>query len=125
VKLASIDHVYYWTADMDRAIGFYRETLGLRVLSRHEDKWAELDAGPIRLALHGTRDGAPASTGGAAAAFRVDDLDATAAALRDRGVEFVHQGEVEDYGRFALFTDPDGNVLSLIEYSGTTGGGEG
>ncbi len=114
--LGPLDHVYYWVTDMDRAVAFYQEVVGLRLLARHDSNWAELDAGPVRLALHGTREGAPVETGGTAAAFRVDDLDATQAALRARGVEFVHQGEVEEYGRFALFPDPDGNLIEVIEY---------
>jgi catechol 2,3-dioxygenase-like lactoylglutathione lyase family enzyme len=93
--LGPLDHVYYWVTDMDRAVRFYQEVVGLRLLERHDSNWAELDAGSIRLALHGTREGAPVSGGGAAAGFRVDDLDATESALRTRGVRFVHQGEVE------------------------------
>jgi catechol 2,3-dioxygenase-like lactoylglutathione lyase family enzyme len=113
--LGPIDHVYYWTADMDRAVRFYQEVMDLKVIRREDDKWAELDAGPIRLALHGTKDGAPAPTGGASAAFLVDDLDAAQVLLRGRGVEFAHQGEVEGYGRFALFPDPDGNLIEVVE----------
>jgi catechol 2,3-dioxygenase-like lactoylglutathione lyase family enzyme len=120
--LGPLDHVYYWVTDMDRSVRFYQDVVGLRLLGRHDSNWAELDAGSVRLALHATREGAPVSTGGAAAAFRVEDLDATQVALRTRGVEFVHQGEVEGYGRFALFPDPDGNLIEVIEYSsrGTT-----
>jgi catechol 2,3-dioxygenase-like lactoylglutathione lyase family enzyme len=120
--LGPLDHVYYWVTDMDRSVRFYQDVVGLRLLGRHDSNWAELDAGSVRLALHATREGAPVSTGGAAAAFRVEDLDATQGALRTRGVEFVHQGEVEGYGRFALFPDPDGNLIEVIEYSsrGTT-----
>lgn len=121
--LGPLDHVYYWVTDMDRAVRFYQEIVGLRLLERHDSNWAELDAGAVRLALHATREGAAAETGGAAAAFRVEDLDAAQASLRGRGVEFVHRGEVEGYGRFALFPDPDGNLIELIEYAtpGRTG----
>jgi catechol 2,3-dioxygenase-like lactoylglutathione lyase family enzyme len=119
--LGPLDHVYYWVTDMDRAVRFYQEVVGLRLLERHDSNWAELDAGSIRLALHGTREGAPVSGGGAAAGFRVDDLDATESALRTRGVRFVHQGEVEGYGRFALFPDPDGNLIEVIEFAAGRG----
>jgi catechol 2,3-dioxygenase-like lactoylglutathione lyase family enzyme len=117
MTLGPLDHVYYWTTDLDRAVKFYQEVLGLRVAFREGSRWAELDAGSIRLALHGAVEGRPIETGGAAAAFRVDDLDEARLALEARGVEFDHQGEVEGYGRFALFRDPDGNIVSLIERS--------
>lgn len=112
-----LDHVYYTTADMDRAVAFYQDVVGLRLLQRYDGNWAEFDAGPVKLALHGTTEGAPAQTGGATAGFRVEDLDTARADLKGRGVEFVHEGEVEGYGRFALFADPDGNLIELIEYA--------
>ena len=45
MKLDGVDHVWFWITDMDRAVGFYRDGLGLDVNSRHGDEWAELDAG--------------------------------------------------------------------------------
>jgi catechol 2,3-dioxygenase-like lactoylglutathione lyase family enzyme len=117
MTLGPLDHVYYMVQDMDRAVGFYRDTLGLRLIRRDDSFWAELDGGSIRLALHATREGAPVERGGAVAAFRVEDLDAAAVGLKERGVELTHQGEVEGYGRFALFPDPDGNLIEIIEYA--------
>ena len=115
MTLGPLDHVYYWTTDMDRAVAFYRDALGLELLARHGSNWAEFRAGTVILALHGAVEGRPADPGGAAAGFRVDDLEGTRMALEGRGVAFEHQGEVEGYGRFAIFRDPDGNAVELIE----------
>ena len=116
MRLGPIDHVYYWTSDLDRAVKFYQEVVGLNLRFREGSKWAEFDAGPVRLALHGAVEGRPIELGGATAVFRVDDLDAARAALEARGAEFdEHVGEVEGYGRFASFRDPDGNVAQIIE----------
>jgi catechol 2,3-dioxygenase-like lactoylglutathione lyase family enzyme len=49
----AFDHVYYWTRDMDRAVAFYEGTLGLELVHRSGDGWAEFRAGPVKLALHG------------------------------------------------------------------------
>lgn len=117
MTFGTLDHVYYMVQDMDRAVRFYQEVLGLPLLRRDDSFWAELDGGPIRLALHGTRDGAAVEPGGAVAAFRVEDLDSTTVALKEQGVELAHQGEVEGHGRFALFPDPDGNLIEIIEYA--------
>jgi predicted enzyme related to lactoylglutathione lyase len=117
VKLHGVDHVYYWTADLDRAAAFYSEVLGLPLLRRSGDDWAEFDAGPIRVALHGVHEGQAVPTGGATAVFAVDDLDDAIASLETKGVAFDrHVGEVEGFARFASFSDPDGNTLQLIEY---------
>lgn len=114
MALAGIDHVYYWTRDMDAAVAFYRDVVGLPLVRRSGGDWAEFDAGPIRLALHGTDEQAP---GSGTAVFEVDDLDAERAALESRGAAFdAFVGEVEGFARFATFRDPDGNPVQLIEY---------
>ena len=116
--LGPLDHVYYWVSDMDRAVKFYEDVLGLRLLRRDGGSWAELDAGGIRLALHGAIEGRPMEVGGATAVFRVDDLDAARADLEARGAEFdEHAGEVEGFARFASLRDPDGNRVQVIEYA--------
>jgi catechol 2,3-dioxygenase-like lactoylglutathione lyase family enzyme len=108
--------VWFWTRDLDRAVAFYTEVLGLRLLRRDGDEWAELDAGPVRLGLHGAGERAEPPTGGTLA-LRVEDLDASRLALEERGVTFdAYIGEVEGRARFASFADPDGNALQLIEY---------
>lgn len=115
--LRRLDHVYYWTQDLDRAVKFYRDVLELELLRREGSSWAEFDTGSVRLALHGAVEGRPPEAGGATAVFEVDDLDATRAVLEERGVEFLdHLGEVEGYARFASFLDPDGNTVQVIEY---------
>jgi predicted enzyme related to lactoylglutathione lyase len=116
MTIGRVDHVWFWVTDMERAVTFYRDALGLEVTMRHEDRWAELDAGSIRIGLHGAIDGRPAEHGGTAV-FLVEDLDAATAALRERGVVFDdHLGEVPGYARYASFADPDGNAMQLIEY---------
>jgi predicted enzyme related to lactoylglutathione lyase len=115
-ELRHIDYVYYWTTDMDRAVKFYQEVLGLPLLRRDGSEWAEFDAGGVRFALHGAVHGHPSEPGGTVM-FRVDDLDVARAALEQRGVEFAeHLGEVEGFARFASFLDPDGNRVDIIEY---------
>jgi catechol 2,3-dioxygenase len=111
-----LDHVYYWTVDMDRSVMFYRDVLGLTLTRREGANWAVFDAGGQRFALHGAVEGRPVVPGGATAVFSVPDLDAARAQLSERGVEFGHEGGVEGYARFASFKDPDGNTVQLIEY---------
>lgn len=112
--IGEIDHVYYWVRDMDAALAFYRDVLGLPVLRRDGDEWAELGAGPVRLALHGTAEAGP---GSGTVVFRVADLDDARLVLRERGADVgEHLGEVEGFARFATVRDPDGNPVQLIEY---------
>jgi catechol 2,3-dioxygenase-like lactoylglutathione lyase family enzyme len=113
--IGEIDHVYYWVRDMDAAVSFYRDVLGLPLLRREGDGWAELDAGAVRLALHATVEGASAS---GTVVFRVGDLDEALIVLAARGARAEdHVGEVEGRARFATVRDPDGNPVQLIEYA--------
>jgi catechol 2,3-dioxygenase-like lactoylglutathione lyase family enzyme len=112
-----IDHIYYWTRDLDRALAFYTGVVGLALVRRDGSEWAELDGGPVRLALHGTDDAEPPASG--TVVLRVDDLDATRWTLEQRGAVFDrYVGEVEGLARFATFRDPDGNPVQIIEYVG-------
>jgi catechol 2,3-dioxygenase-like lactoylglutathione lyase family enzyme len=111
--IGPIDHVYYWTRDMDAAVTFYADVVGLALVRRDGDEWAEFDAGPVRLALHGSDAAAPGGT----VVFRVEDLDEARWALERRGARFdEYVGEVEGRARFATFRDPDGNPVQIIEY---------
>lgn len=115
--VTALDHVYYWTGDMDRSVAFYTEVLGLHLSRRDGGNWAVFDAGGRMFALHGAIEGRPVQPGGATAVFAVNDLERAMAVLRERGVDFDHQGEVEGYARFASFKDPDGNGVQIIEYA--------
>jgi catechol 2,3-dioxygenase-like lactoylglutathione lyase family enzyme len=123
--IQSLDHVYYWVSDLDRAVEFYGDVVGLRLARREGPSWAMFDAGSdVRLALHGATEGRPIETGGATAVFRVDDLDSARADMEGKGVRFDERvGEVEGYARFASFFDPDGNRLQIIEYAQGKPGG--
>lgn len=111
-----LDLVFYWVADLGRAIGFYRDVLGLRLVRRDGDDWAEFDAGGRPFALHSAGEQRAVTPGGATAVFSVADLEAARAALQRQGIEASHQGDVEGYARFATFQDSEGNPFQLIEY---------
>jgi catechol 2,3-dioxygenase-like lactoylglutathione lyase family enzyme len=112
--IGPIDHVYYWTRDMDRAVAFYTDIVGFPLVRREGREWAELDAGSVRFAVHAAH-GAVAPSG--TVVLRVEDLDAARWALEQRGAAFdALTGEVEGVARFATFRDPDGNPVQLIEY---------
>jgi catechol 2,3-dioxygenase-like lactoylglutathione lyase family enzyme len=117
-----LDLVFYWVTDMQRAVAFYRDVLGLRLLRQDSATWAEFDAGGRRFALHSAGDGQPVGGGGATAVFEVDDLRRAKGELSAKGVRFVHEGDVEGYARFASFLDPDGNTVQIIEYPRMPGG---
>jgi len=121
--LRRVDHVWFWVADMDRAVDFYTGRLGLELRMRHGDDWAEMDGDGIRIGLHGGPSADARPVPGGTVVFEVDDLDLAKAGLEQRGLAFdEHLGEVPGYARYASFTDPDGNAMQLIEYVPGSGG---
>jgi catechol 2,3-dioxygenase-like lactoylglutathione lyase family enzyme len=112
-------------SDVEAAIRFYGETLGLELQERRDDlpenREAEFKAGQGTLLVYESV-GAGKSRH-TVAGFRVDDVDATVATLRERGVEFEDydlpelktDGGVAEIGdvRAAWCRDPDGNLLAI------------
>lgn len=45
--------------------------------------------------------------------FRVDDLDATLAALREEGCNVLDRGEDGEQGKFGYVMDPEGHLIEL------------
>jgi catechol 2,3-dioxygenase-like lactoylglutathione lyase family enzyme len=105
--------------DQDRALEFYTKKLGMRVItdSPFDDtqRWIELGIprADTKVVLF-TPSGQEHLIGGAMnITFVADDVVATAAELKTRGVEFVQEAQKADWGTAAVFKDPDGNVFVL------------
>src|SRR5258705_9696881 len=103
-----------------RAVDFYHETLGLGLVFRAGDHWAEIDAGGgLHLGLHpaSARAPAPGTPGGITVGLAVEGpIGRVVATLDERGVVF--QGPIVEGGGglvLAFFADPDGNPLYLAE----------
>lgn len=111
--VSGVATVWFPVTDMDRAVGFYRDTLGLSV-TQQEPEWAELKADGLTIGLNARDEESPAGDGGAVVAFRPDgEIEQAVEELKGQGVEFV--GDISDHpwGRLASFKDPDGNDLQL------------
>jgi catechol 2,3-dioxygenase-like lactoylglutathione lyase family enzyme len=112
-------------SDLEAALAFYGETLGLRVIERVGDveggREARLGAGEGSLTIYESE--AAGRSGATVAAFLVEDLDGVLAALRSRGVAPLDydlpslrtEGGVARIGRtrVAWITDPDGNIVAV------------
>lgn len=109
-----VSAVWLPVTDMDRAVGFYRDTLGLTV-DEQQDEWSELSAKGLRIGLNGRPEESPNGDGGALIAFTVDgDLEAEVEELKGKGVSFSGEVSEHPWGRIVPFKDPDGNDLQLF-----------
>ena len=125
MKLAVADYVILIVEDMDRALRFYTDVLGLRLGHRSGD-YAQLDTGATRLGLY-TR-GAMAKTLGMSLkppahdapgfeiGFKVPDVGEAFAELVGRGASAVMPPTDRPWGqRTAYVRDPDGHLIELAQ----------
>ncbi len=109
-----------FVSDMDRAVNFYTDTLGMKVQQRDGNDWCSIDAGDgLTLGLHpaGPNSPKPGSRGAISIGLGLTEpLDDVVKTLKERGVAF--EGEIidDDPVRLALFGDPDGNEFYLWEF---------
>ncbi|MCH8806755.1 MAG: VOC family protein [Planctomycetes bacterium] len=112
-----------FVSDMDRAVRFYTETLGLNLQYRADDHFAMIDAGGgLNLGLHppAKNAGAPGTSGGIQVGLTIErPIDDVVRDLTSRGVTFakIDGKTIVDDGtvKLAFFGDPDGNDLYLCE----------
>lgn len=111
--IEKLGNVYYRVRDMQAAVDFYGDVLGLPLKFRDGDNWAAFDVAGVTLAVEGgAPSNAPSSSGGATVSLRVSDLDAAVAQLRQRGA-VVGDIQTGPHERRADLHDPSGNRLVL------------
>jgi len=109
--LGRLGHVILPVSDMDRAVQFCAEVLGLELRFRDGDRYAAFDAGGATLALAAPAE--QSAPGRVTVALRVDDVTAARARLAPA----TEVGAVQDsaHERRVSFTDPDGNAFVIYE----------
>jgi predicted enzyme related to lactoylglutathione lyase len=113
--VTGVDFVGVPTRDLEAAVAFYGETLGLRrSVYMKERNYAEFETGNLTLSVFSPEQfGLEFNTNANAAGLHVDDVAAARAELEGRGVEF--HADTLDTGvcHMAFFSDPDGNAWML------------
>jgi len=122
--ITGLAHVCFIVADLERAEAFYRDKLGFepafdfinaqgvkfgQYLHAGRGTFVELFQGELKSAAEGQSY--------RHLCLRVDDLQATAAELRRRGVEVSEVKKGTDNSWQAWLADPDGNRIELHQYT--------
>jgi methylmalonyl-CoA/ethylmalonyl-CoA epimerase len=116
--LSKIGQIAMNAQDLDRAIGFYRDVLGLRFLFRAPPQLAFFDCDGIRLLLDVPEDKEFAHPG-SILYFTVVDIERTHESLVARGVAFRKGPHLiaklpDREVWMAFFDDTEGNTLALM-----------
>jgi predicted enzyme related to lactoylglutathione lyase len=115
--VTGVDFVSLPTEDIERAIEFYGEVLGLErgklwQGNREKPLGAEFETGTVTIAvIDAGKIGIPFQANRVPVALHVEDVAAARAQLEAKGIEF--SGDIIDSGvcHMANFRDPDGNAL--------------
>lgn len=99
-----------FVADMDKAVRFHRDTLGLP-LKFQSPEWSEFATGDVTLALHAASPQNPA--GSVQLGYNVDDLTALYEARAKAGIDFTSPPRAQHGTQLARFRDSEGAECSI------------
>ena len=109
-----------FVSNMDNAVQFYTEVLGLRLTNRFGDHWATVDAGKgLTIGLHpaSANHPAPGTKGGMMLGLEIGtSIEQAITRLTERRVKVGAIIRAPE-GNFTHFEDPDGNPIYLWEVS--------
>jgi catechol 2,3-dioxygenase-like lactoylglutathione lyase family enzyme len=115
-----LNHAMIYSRDVARALGFYRDLLGLEMLEeyRYGDRVVyarlRLPEGNSTIALHQLEPGKTLQTGGVRLYFEVKNLDRVCRKLEAAGAKFSKPPALMPWGwKHAYLDDPDGHEISL------------
>ena len=119
LKLNHVNHVVTAVKDAEGSLAFYRDFLGIKRIQSQVDNpniiWLQLPSGTmVHLIENQDAPSVPSHHG----AFEVDDIEATAEALRSQGVETTQINTRNDGQRSFNVIDPDGNRVEICTRSG-------
>ncbi|HEX7027898.1 MAG TPA: VOC family protein [Gammaproteobacteria bacterium] len=118
-KVSEIGQIAITVSDVQSALKFYRDTLGLTFLFSPSPELAFLMAGSVRIMLT-TPQGSGKVGNNSILYFKVSDIESTHAKLVKRGAQNERKpalaAKLADHELWLGFLrDPDGNLVGLME----------
>jgi len=110
--IQSIIDVAIVVSNAQRSAEWYRDKLGLELRSK-EGHWITVAPKGSDLVIH-LCEGDTLEPGNTGIAFRVDNLERTYDEFSKKGVEFTVKPTKEEWGSYAMFKDPDGNIFWIM-----------
>lgn len=107
-----LNYAIKFVSDMDTAVAFYRDTLGL-TLAFQSPFWSEFDTGETKLALHPASADNPAGT--VQLGLGTTDIDNFHASSQAAGLTFTSPPTDVHGTRIARFRDPEGAEITVSQ----------
>jgi glyoxylase I family protein len=122
--ITGLAHACFTVVDLDRAISFYRDGLGLKEAfdfvddnNRRYGVYLHVGGRNFIELFEGKLDERAVKQSYQHICLEVDDIEATVAVLQDRGIEVSPIKMGRDHAYQAWITDPDGNRIELHHYT--------
>ncbi|MEM3769785.1 MAG: VOC family protein [Candidatus Bathyarchaeia archaeon] len=108
--------ITFYVSDLEKAAQFYEEILGLEKKYEYSN-YVGFECGGVEIGLipklRKEEHVAPTSP---SVEFLVDDIEKFYNKLKSKNVKFVKELHEEPWGgKQATFTDPDGNILEIVQ----------
>jgi len=117
MAVREIAFIMYPVRDMQAALAFYRDTIGLTPSGLASDAWTEFEIAGTTFGIGAfPQVGTPGSAG--ALALEIDDLATMRSKLLDRGIEVSEPFETPICW-ISQLQDPDGNTITLHQRKGS------
>lgn len=115
MTVEKVKYTYFIVDDMDAAVAFYRDGLGLRLKFQDARRWAEFDAGNGTAIALSSFDESGLDTEGPVTVFQTSEADRLAESLVARGASIMARRDMGGHGRLIAIREPSGNVFQLFE----------
>lgn len=118
-KNITLEVVGLWAEDVPATAHFYRDVIGLKLLSHHAGR-PHFDLGGVYLViLHGKPQPPlyPKPERFPILAFGVPDLIPVVERLKEHAVELPWGIENDASSRWAMFCDPAGNLIEIVQFA--------
>jgi predicted enzyme related to lactoylglutathione lyase len=115
MAVEKVKYTYLIVDDMNAAVAFYRDALGLRLKFQDGQRWSEFDAGNgTTIALSSTQESG-LGVEGPVIVFQAENAEDLANSLVEKGANIVMRRDMGKHGRLVAVRDPFRNTFQIFE----------
>ena len=117
MAIKKFSSAYYVVGNMDQAVAFYKDTLGMNVKFRDGNRWTQFDVNGVGVALADSSEGSVPPGGGATVVLEVDNLLEMREKLTQSGAHVNAIVDMGGHGKYFTTKDPAGNIVQIFARS--------
>jgi predicted enzyme related to lactoylglutathione lyase len=115
MPVEKVKYTYLVVDDMDAAVAFYRDALGLKLKFQDGQRWAEFDAGNGTAIALSSAEESGLGVKGPVVVFQASNAEELAASLVARGAEILRRRDMGAHGSLIAIREASGNVFQIFQ----------